>query len=73
MILTPFRLFGGRKYCYKNMSVTAPTADGRKEWVENALVSPQGPNYALAKCLQEWRAVVERCVCVCLMAKDTAL
>lgn len=60
LILTPLRLFGGKKYCYKNMSITAPTADGRKEWVENALINPQGPNYALAKCLQEWRAIVER-------------
>jgi hypothetical protein len=37
-------------------------ADGRTEHIVNALVVPQGPNYALAKTLQHWRAVVERCV-----------
>ena len=35
-----------------------PTDDGRQVGVTDSLVPQQGPNYALAKRLQRWRALV---------------
>ena len=37
-----------------------PTDDGRRVGVADVLVPQQGPNYALAKRLQRWRAVVAK-------------
>ena len=46
--------------CRKNFRKPIVTAAGETLHVCDALVSPQGPNYALAKRLQHWRAMLAR-------------
>lgn len=53
----PLHLLGTFK---RNYSETISTADGTRLGVADCLVPQQGPNYALAKRLQRWRAVVAR-------------
>ncbi len=44
----------------RNYSHTVTTTDGTRLGIADCLVPQQGPNYALAKRLQRWRAVVAR-------------
>jgi len=53
------RLSGGRAFV-PNYRTTVTTDDGRELGIADCLVLQQGPNYALAKRLQRWRALVAR-------------
>lgn len=55
-ILT-FNFFG---MLVSNVKRAETAADGRKFYLVDGLVNKQGPNYALAKRMQHWRAVVAR-------------
>eukprot|EP00051_Salpingoeca_urceolata_P027182 m.480339 g.480339 ORF g.480339 m.480339 type:complete len:781 (+) comp21794_c0_seq1:714-3056(+) len=47
--------------CTKNAIDLAPSDDGTTQYaINDGLVVPQGPNYALAKRLQHWRAMLSR-------------
>ncbi len=50
---------GGRSFM-PNIEGLLPSGDGQQWGVVDALVVQQGPNYALAKRLQQWRALVAR-------------
>ena len=50
---------GGRAFV-PNYRETITTEDGRELGIADCLVLQQGPNYALAKRLQRWRALVAR-------------
>ena len=50
---------GGRLFT-PNYSVTVDGEDGQRYGLADIVVPQQGPNYALAKRLQRWRAVVAR-------------
>jgi hypothetical protein len=50
---------GGRSFA-PHVEALVDTADGQRWGVVDCLVIEQGPNYALAKRLQQWRAVVAR-------------
>jgi len=53
--------FGRGKYLKKNAPAPMPSADGKQSfYVVNGISVAQGPNYALAKRLQHWRAIVAR-------------
>ena len=53
------RVSGGRAFV-PNYASTVTTEDGRELGIADCLVLQQGPNYALAKRLQRWRALVAR-------------
>ncbi|MGL5824613.1 MAG: hypothetical protein ACRCYU_07230 [Nocardioides sp.] len=55
-------LSGGRLLSpnYPATSSTSGSALGGGLWIHDALVLQQGPNYALAKRIQRWRATIER-------------
>ena len=50
---------GGRSFV-PHIEALVDAADGSRWGVVDALVIEQGPNYALAKRLQQWRAIVAR-------------
>lgn len=50
---------GGRSFA-PNIETLVRATDGRRYGVVDALVVEQGPNYAIAKRLQQWRALVAR-------------
>lgn len=56
----PVRLVSGRRLLLPHYPSTVPAPDGREVGVADCLVLQQGPNYALAKRLQRWRASVAR-------------
>ena len=56
-VQAPLHLVGGFK---PNYSHTVTTDSGNRVGVADCLVPQQGPNYALAKRLQRWRAIVAR-------------
>ena len=53
------RLIGNGKYLRKNAQKPLP-GNGGDFYVVNGLSVAQGPNYALAKRMQHWRAVIAR-------------
>ena len=57
LIQTPIHMFGGFQ---RNYTHTVVSDNGIRYGISDALVPQQGPNYALAKRLQRWRAVVAR-------------
>lgn len=57
LIQTPVHMFGGFQ---RNYTHTVVSDNGIRYGISDALVPQQGPNYALAKRLQRWRAVVAR-------------
>ncbi|TXH42135.1 MAG: hypothetical protein E6Q90_10310 [Actinobacteria bacterium] len=57
LVQPPLHLLGTFK---RNYSDTITTSDGTRLGIADCLVPQQGPNYALAKRLQRWRAVVAR-------------
>jgi hypothetical protein len=50
----------GARFFKPNVESLVPTASNLKAAVVDSLVIQQGPNYALAKRLQQWRALVAR-------------
>eukprot|EP00004_Rigifila_ramosa_P026569 TRINITY_DN832_c0_g1_i1.p1 TRINITY_DN832_c0_g1~~TRINITY_DN832_c0_g1_i1.p1 ORF type:complete len:530 (-),score=132.65 TRINITY_DN832_c0_g1_i1:363-1910(-) len=58
LVLMPLRLIGSKRFVVKNALPPVKTDRGDESYVVDGLVVAQGPNYALAKCLQHWRAVV---------------
>lgn len=57
LLQPPLHLVGAFE---KNYSHTVTSLDGTQYGIADCLVPQQGPNYALAKRLQRWRAVVAR-------------
>ena len=60
MLVTPVRLAPGHRMLQKNALAPVTAQDGTEFSLVDGLVVAQGPNYALAKRLQHWRAVVSR-------------
>lgn len=56
----PLRLAAGERFFQPNIDHLVATAGGDVYGVVDSLVVEQGPNYALAKRLQQWRAIVAR-------------
>jgi len=57
---TPLRLVTGGRMFTPNYRTTVDTEDGARFGLADSVVPQQGPNYALAKRLQRWRAVLAR-------------
>jgi len=60
LLMLPIRLLGSQNILAKNALPPVKTNDGKEISLVDALVVPQGPNYALAKRMQHWRAMVAR-------------
>lgn len=61
IIMSPFSLMGGSRALVKNYAEKpVQGTDGKERYVVDGLVVAQGPNYALAKSLQQWRAILAR-------------
>jgi len=60
LLLLPVRLLPGHRMLKKNALTPVKTNDGREISYVDGIVVPQGPNYALAKRMQHWRAIVAR-------------
>ena len=56
----PLRVLSGKRFFTPNIREMIPAAGGKKYGISDCLVVQQGPNYALAKRLQQWRAVTAR-------------
>lgn len=56
----PLRTLSGHRFFEPNIEQLYRLADGRAAGITDNLVLQQGPNYALAKRLQQWRALVAR-------------
>jgi hypothetical protein len=54
------RLAAGDRFFHPNVERLVDGPGGRRYGIVDSLVIEQGPNYALAKRLQQWRAIVER-------------
>jgi hypothetical protein len=57
--LSPFNL-PGSGYLVKNALKPVVAEDGEEFYFVDGIVGRQGPNYALAKRIQHWRAIVAR-------------
>lgn len=60
LFLFPIHLFAGSKYLVKNALPPIIADDGSKFYIVDGLTIQQGPNYALAKRMQHWRAIIAR-------------
>jgi hypothetical protein len=61
LAVAPVRMFGGNQYLVKNALAPVKSQDGKAEFsYVDGLTVAQGPNYALAKRMQHWRAIVAR-------------
>jgi len=60
LLLMPLRAIVGGRYLVKNFEPTVKAKDGTEFAITDALAVAQGPNYALAKRLQHWRAIISR-------------
>jgi hypothetical protein len=56
----PLRLASGDRLFQPNVERLQKTAEGLEYGLIDSLIVEQGPNYALAKRLQQWRAVIAR-------------
>ena len=56
----PLRALSGARLYARNYEHLVPGENGRRWGISDSLVPIQGPNYALAKSLQRWRAVAAR-------------
>ena len=56
----PMRMISGGRWLRPHIENLIQSSDGNRYGLVDALVIEQGPNYALAKRLQQWRAVVTR-------------
>ena len=54
----PVRALSGGRYFRPNVRETVTTPSGMTFGLVDSLVTQQGPNYALAKRIQQWRAIV---------------
>lgn len=75
LVLKPLRLLTPRNMLAKNVQPTVKAQDGKEFAYVDGLVVAQGPNYALAKRMQHWRAIVARsegCVVSSNIAPSTA-
>jgi len=75
LVVLPIRLVGGQKLLTKNALPTVKAKDGTDFSIVDGITVPQGPNYALAKRMQHWRAVVARsqgCLASSHVAPSTA-
>src|SRR5207248_2150283 len=57
---TPLRLLSGGRLFTPNYRTVVDAEDGQRYGLADTVVPQQGPNYALAKRLQRWRAVLAR-------------
>jgi len=60
LLVLPIRIFDGRKLLAKNALPPVTSNNGQQFSMVDGLVVQQGPNYALAKRMQHWRAIVAR-------------
>ncbi len=58
--LSPVRALSAGRWLRPHITELITDKDGRRHGLVDALVVEQGPNYALAKRLQQWRALVAR-------------
>jgi len=75
LLVLPIRTVMGHKMLTKNALRPIKANNGQEFSVVDGLTVPQGPNYALAKRMQHWRAVVARsigCVVSSHIAPSTA-
>jgi len=75
LVMLPIRILFGKKMLVKNVQPTVKGQDGKTYAYVDGLVVAQGPNYALAKRMQHWRAMVARsqgCVVSSNIAPSTA-
>lgn len=56
----PIRTLSGNRFFEPNVAGVITTAEGWRVGITDSLVLQQGPNYALAKRLQQWRAITAR-------------
>jgi hypothetical protein len=56
----PIRAITGHHFYSPNVTELVPLASGQQVGIVDSLLVQQGPNYALAKRLQRWRATVAR-------------
>jgi len=74
LLVLPIRMFS-RRMLVKNALSPIKTKDGKEISMVDGLVVAQGPNYALAKRMQHWRAIVARasgCIVSSHIAPSTA-
>lgn len=57
---SPLRLASGDRFFQPNIERLVESGNGRQYGVVDSLVLEQGPNYALAKRIQQWRALKAR-------------
>lgn len=69
LCLLTFNLFG---LLVSNLKRPVKTADGSELYLVDGLVNKQGPNYALAKRMQHWRAVTAREEHRCFVSSNIA-
>jgi len=62
LLVLPIRTFMGHKMLTKNSLKPIKSAQGQEFSIVDGLAAAQGPNYALAKRMQHWRAVVARSI-----------
>lgn len=72
LLVMPIRLFGGNRYLAKNVLPQVEANNGKKFSLVDGLVVAQGPNYALAKRMQHWRAMVARSNNKCTVSSNIA-
>eukprot|EP01119_Soliformovum_irregulare_P020203 TRINITY_DN6509_c0_g3_i1.p1 TRINITY_DN6509_c0_g3~~TRINITY_DN6509_c0_g3_i1.p1 ORF type:complete len:527 (-),score=168.14 TRINITY_DN6509_c0_g3_i1:62-1642(-) len=60
LLLLPLRSLGSKKYLTKNSLSPIKASNGEEFSIVDGLVVAQGPNYALAKRMQHWRAIIAR-------------
>jgi len=60
LLVLPIRMLGTQRFLVKNALSPITTNDGKQVSIVDALIVQQGPNYAIAKRLQHWRAMVAR-------------
>jgi hypothetical protein len=60
------------KFLRKNARPPVVGDDGENYYIVNGISVAQGPNYALAKRMQHWRAIVARCRSGCIVSSNIA-
>ena len=64
-------LMNPKKFLRKNPRAPVASTDGKNFYIVNGISVAQGPNYALAKRMQHWRAIVARSK-GCIVSSDIA-
>jgi len=72
LLFATAQLLSGGKYLQKNARPPIRADDGTSLYLVNGLSVQQGPNYALAKRLQHWRAIVARERKSCTVSSNVA-